>query len=116
MKEVLQAHFLPEFLNRIDETIIFHTLGRKEVRRIVELQIVHLKKQLEQNGLSLEISDAALTAIADQGYDPVFGARPLKRVIQQIILDPLALKLVAGDIKDSSTVTIGAKGESITIQ
>ena len=86
----LHTRFLPEFLNRIDEILIFHPLKREHIRQIVELQIQRLAKQLGEKGVALEVTPAALDAIAAQGYDPTFGARPLKRVIQQQIQNPLA--------------------------
>ena len=116
VKDVLQAHFLPEFLNRIDETIIFHPLGRKELRKIVEIQVSRLKTQLEQNGLFLEVTDAALGAIASQGYDPVFGARPLKRVIQQKLQNPLATEILKGEFEEGSIVKIDFRDEEFTFE
>jgi ATP-dependent Clp protease ATP-binding subunit ClpB len=116
VKEVLQSHFLPEFLNRIDETIIFHPLGRKEVRKIVEFQVEHLKKQLEAAGLNFEISDKAIDAIANQGYDPVFGARPLKRVIQQKVQNPLATEILKGEFEEGSVVRIDFRDDEFQIE
>jgi ATP-dependent Clp protease ATP-binding subunit ClpB len=116
VKEVLQSHFLPEFLNRIDETIIFHPLGRKEVRKIVEIQIEHLKKQLEATGLNFEISDKAIDAIANQGYDPVYGARPLKRVIQQKVQNPLATEILKGQFEEGSVVRIDFRDDEFQIE
>ena len=116
VKEVLHAHFLPEFLNRIDETIIFHPLNRKEVRKIAELQIERLKKQLEGAGLFLEISDKALDAIANQGYDPVFGARPLKRVIQQKVQNPLATEILKGEFEEGSVIRIDFRDDEFLIE
>ena len=102
----LQTRFLPEFLNRIDETIIFHPLDRTQLHRIVELQIERLRKQLEQNDLELEVTPAAVDAVALEGYDPTFGARPLKRVIQQQILNPLASELLKGQFPPHSGVKV----------
>ncbi len=96
--EALRAQFLPEFLNRIDETIIFHPLNRHEIRRIVDLQLELLRKKLEQQGISLTVTEPARNAMAAQGYDPTYGARPLKRVIQQRIQNPLATELLKGEI------------------
>src|SRR5690606_21833105 len=79
----LQAHFLPEFLNRIDETIIFHPLDQEQIRKIADLQINRLRKRLEDQEIKLEITPAALDLLATEGYDPTYGARPLQRVIQQ---------------------------------
>ena len=84
----LRKEFLPEFLNRVDETIVFHPLTKHEIRQIVDLQLVRLQKRLEENGYTLEVTDAAKKQLAEEGYDPVYGARPLKRVIQQRTVDP----------------------------
>jgi ATP-dependent Clp protease ATP-binding subunit ClpB len=102
----LRAHFLPEFLNRIDETIVFHPLKREEIRQIVELQVQHLGRQLEKQGVAMTITDAALAEIANEGFDPAFGARPLKRVIQHRVQNPLATELLRGDIAEGGGVRI----------
>ncbi len=99
---VLTGQFLPEFLNRIDETIIFHPLDRQHIRRIVEIQVARLAKQLEGAGMHLEVTDAAYAAIAAQGYDPTYGARPLKRVIQQQIQNPLATEILKGEFAEAA--------------
>lgn len=91
---ILKGQFLPEFLNRIDETIVFQPLGREQIRKIVELQVVKLERLLDKQGFALTISDAARDAIAELGYEPEFGARPLKRVMQQKIQNPLAFELL----------------------
>ena len=106
INDALRQHFLPEFLNRVDETIIFHPLKREQIRRIVDLQLTRLEKQLEQRHISLKVTEAARNAIAAEGYDPVFGARPLKRVIQQKIQNQLATELLKGNITDGHEVTI----------
>jgi ATP-dependent Clp protease ATP-binding subunit ClpB len=116
VKEILQAQLLPEFLNRIDETIVFHPLGRAQVHKIVEFQIGRLKKQMEANGLLLEVSEAAIDAIADQGYDPVYGARPLKRVIQQKVQNPLATEILKGEFAEGSVVKIDFRDDEFTFE
>src|SRR6185503_9971620 len=98
VKDALKQHFLPEFLNRIDETIIFHPLTRQDLTRIVDLQLTKLVKQLEVQKITLLISDGAKAAIASEGYDPAYGARPLKRVIQQRLQNQLASELLKGNI------------------
>ncbi|MFM8953636.1 MAG: ATP-dependent Clp protease ATP-binding subunit, partial [Planctomycetaceae bacterium] len=103
VKEALQARFLPEFLNRIDETIVFHPLDKKHIRRIVDIQVKRLVKQAEKAGIMLECTDAALEEIARLGYDPVYGARPLKRVIQQQLQNELARELLSGTFPEGST-------------
>jgi ATP-dependent Clp protease ATP-binding subunit ClpB len=102
----LESRFLPEFLNRVDEVITFHPLDAKQIRKIVQLQVDRLQKQVEQAGLGLEVTEAALDAVALIGYDPVYGARPLKRVIQQKLQNPLATELLKGTFTEGSTVRI----------
>ncbi len=106
VNEALQTHFLPEFLNRIDETIIFHPLDRGQIRKIVDLQIRLLQQQLDGNGYQLEVTEEARNRIAAEGYDPTFGARPLKRVIQQRIQNPLATELLKGEFADNAALRI----------
>jgi len=106
VKEALQARFLPEFLNRIDETIVFHPLDKKHIRRIVDIQVKRLVKQAEKAGITLECTEAALDEIARLGYDPVYGARPLKRVIQQQLQNELARELLSGKFPEGSAVRI----------
>jgi len=114
--EVLQTRMLPEFLNRIDEIIVFHTLGRDEIRQIVELQITRLARQIGQQGLTLEVSETVRDAIANEGYDPVYSARPLKRVIQQRIQNPLAVELARGDFREGDTVQIDHRDGQFTFE
>jgi ATP-dependent Clp protease ATP-binding subunit ClpB len=104
--ETLQTRFLPEFLNRVDEIMIFHPLGPNHIQRIVELQIERLRKQLAAKDLQLEVTPAAVSAIAVEGYDPTYGARPLKRVIQQRIQNPLAVEMLKREFKEGSCVKI----------
>jgi ATP-dependent Clp protease ATP-binding subunit ClpB len=106
VKEALAARFLPEFLNRIDETIIFHPLDKKHIRRIVDIQMKRLVVQAEKAGITLECSEKALDEVARLGYDPVYGARPLKRVIQQQLQNPLAKELLSGRFPEGSHVKI----------
>jgi ATP-dependent Clp protease ATP-binding subunit ClpB len=106
VKDALSARFLPEFLNRIDETIIFHPLDQKHIHRIVEIQIGRLVSQAAKAGITLECSEAAIDEIARLGYDPVYGARPLKRVIQQQLQNELARELLAGEFPEGSRVRV----------
>jgi ATP-dependent Clp protease ATP-binding subunit ClpB len=110
----LQAHFLPEFLNRIDETIIFHPLKADQIRKIAALQVDRLKKQLRQKNIELEVTDAALDAIAERGYDPTYGARPLKRVIQQQIQNPLAAEILKQEFEEGSRVRVDCRDGEFT--
>jgi ATP-dependent Clp protease ATP-binding subunit ClpB len=110
--ETLQTRFLPEFLNRVDEIMIFHPLGPDQIRTIVDLQVSRLRKQLEEKGIHLDVTAAALAAIATEGYDPTYGARPLKRVIQQRVQNPLAVELLKREFEPGSRVKIDyADGE-----
>ncbi|SLN72326.1 Chaperone protein ClpB [Roseovarius albus] len=113
--DAVRAHFRPEFLNRLDETIIFDRLGREDMDGIVEIQMRRLIKRLAARKITLELDEAAKKWLADEGYDPVFGARPLKRVIQRALQDPLAEALLAGDILDGSTVPVTAGAEGLII-
>jgi ATP-dependent Clp protease ATP-binding subunit ClpB len=105
LMELLKQNFRPEFLNRIDETVIFKRLGKKEIRRIVDIQINRLVRRLEERKISLSLSDAARDFLADRGYDPLFGARPLKRTIQGELENPLAKAIIAGNIAEGDRVT-----------
>jgi ATP-dependent Clp protease ATP-binding subunit ClpB len=106
VKDLLHQHFLPEFLNRIDETIIFHPLKRTEIAQIVSLQLERLKKQLVKQSIELLITDRAAAEIAERGYDPMFGARPLKRVIQRQIQNPLAVQLLRRQNDEKKNVNV----------
>ena len=113
--DAVRAHFRPEFLNRLDETIIFDRLGRADMDGIVDIQLARLQKRLMGRKITLAFDDAAKTSLADEGYDPVFGARPLKRVIQRALQDPLAELLLSGDVKDGDTVAVSAGAEGLII-
>jgi ATP-dependent Clp protease ATP-binding subunit ClpB len=112
--ESLHARFLPEFLNRVDEIIVFKPLARGEIRKIVDLQIERLAKLLEDRDYGLEVTEAARNEIAARGYDPAMGARPLKRVIQQELQNPLATELLKGEFPEGSTVRIDFDGQDFT--
>ncbi len=113
--DAVRAHFRPEFLNRLDETIIFDRLGRADMDGIVDIQMARLLKRLAARKITLDLDDGARKWLADEGYDPVFGARPLKRVIQRALQDPLAEMLLAGDIKDGEVVSVTAGAEGLII-
>jgi len=108
VKDTLKQVFKPEFLNRIDEIIVFHMLGKEHLRKIVDIQLDDLARRLGGRNISVEFTDAARTQIMDEGYDPVFGARPLKRTIQQRLENPLAAELLAGKFTDGDTIKIDA--------
>ena len=111
----VRAHFRPEFLNRLDETIIFDRLARDDMAGIVDIQLRRLTMRLAGRNMTLDLSEAALRWLADEGYDPVFGARPLKRVIQRAIQDPLAEMILAGDVLDGSEVSVDAGPDGLVV-
>jgi ATP-dependent Clp protease ATP-binding subunit ClpB len=111
---VVRANFRPEFLNRIDEIILFHRLKRSEMTKIVDIQMTRLVKLLEDRKITLELEPAAREWLADKGWDPAYGARPLKRVIQKSVQDPLAEMILSGRIKDGEKVVISAGKQGLT--
>ena len=113
--EVVRRSFRPEFLNRLDEIILFNRLGRNEMRRIVDIQLKHLQALLEDRKIVLKIDDTAKSWLGNTGYDPVYGARPLKRVIQRHLQNPLATMLLSGTIKDGDTVTVSVRDGQLVI-
>ncbi len=114
--EALKAEFLPEFLNRIDEVVIFHPLSREHIKAIVELQLKDLQKRLAERRLTLKLTDAAKQRLADEGYDPVYGARPLRRVIQARIENPLSLRILEGAYSDGQTIKVDADGSGFSFK
>ena len=113
--DAVRGHFRPEFLNRLDETIIFDRLAREDMTGIVEIQIGRLLKRLAGRKIGLELDEGAKQWLADEGYDPVFGARPLKRVIQRTLQDPLAEMILAGDVLDGDLIPVSAGAEGLVI-
>ncbi len=111
--DALRAHFRPEFLNRVDEIIIFDRLTEDDLKQIVEIQLGRLTKRLEQQKITLDLSDSAKELIAREGYDPVYGARPLKRAIQKEILDPLSIDILEGKVHEGETVHVDAKNGTL---
>ena len=116
LMETLQTRFLPEFLNRVDEIMIFHHLQKGQIRKIVELQVARLRKQLTDRRIELDVTETALDEIASEGYDPTYGARPLKRVIQQRIQNPLAVELLKREFEEGSRVKIDYLGGDFTFE
>ena len=114
--DVLAGHFRPEFLNRVDETVVFHPLGREEIRSIAEAQLQRLYARLEDRDMSIELSVEALDFIASAGFDPVFGARPLKRAIQQELENPLAQRILSGDFKAGDTIHVDVADNRLAIE
>lgn len=112
--DALKSAFRPEFLNRIDEIIVFNSLGQEQIKSIVDIQVEYLKKRLEERKINIELTDAAKAQIAAEGFDPVYGARPLKRTIQRRIQDPLAMKVLEGEVHDGDNVLVDAVDGDIT--
>jgi ATP-dependent Clp protease ATP-binding subunit ClpB len=108
IEEVLAGTFKPEFLNRIDDTVIFHRLSKDDIGRIVELQVDQLVGRVRERGIEVELTDDARTLLGNLGYDPTYGARPLKRVIQKQLVDKLALKILEGEFGEGDTVRVDA--------
>ncbi len=106
----------PEFLNRIDDVVIFTPLDRAQLGRIVEIQLGHLRRRLAERRIDLEVTEGAKSLLAREGYDPTFGARPLKRTIQRLVQDPLALRILEGEFKDGDVITVDAEGDALTFQ
>ena len=113
--DAVRAHFRPEFLNRLDETIIFDRLAREDMTGIVTIQLARLGKRLAGRNIALDLDDAALKWLADEGYDPVFGARPLKRVIQRALQDQLAEMILAGDVMDGDAISVSAGTDGLVV-
>jgi len=111
--ESVTAHFRPEFINRVDDIVVFHALQQDQVRAIANIQIEILRQRLAQQELNLQISDEALDLIAQAGFDPVYGARPLKRSIQQLVENPLAQKLLAGEYMLGQKITVSVKDNQL---
>ena len=113
--DVVRRHFRPEFLNRVDEIILFKRLGRAEMANIVGIQLQRVEKMLADRRISITLDPAARHWLAERGYDPVYGARPLKRVIQKDLVDPIARKLLAGDLMDGSVIDVTAGADGLEI-
>jgi ATP-dependent Clp protease ATP-binding subunit ClpB len=116
VNNILQAHFRPEFLNRIDEIVIFHRLNREHLAEIVNIQLQRVIERMRQRGYTLEVSPQARQYLADVGYDPDFGARPLKRAIQRELQDPLALSLLSGDFHPGDRILVESDGDELSFK
>jgi ATP-dependent Clp protease ATP-binding subunit ClpB len=112
-QDALRAHFRPEFINRIDEIVYFHTLEREHIKQIIEIQLRGLLKRLSDRKISIELTDAGKDFLVREGYDPVYGARPLKRALQRFLLDPLALRVLDGQFREGDTVVADVAGDSL---
>jgi ATP-dependent Clp protease ATP-binding subunit ClpB len=113
--DVVRRHFRPEFLNRIDEIILFKRLGRSEMDDIVRIQLQRVEKLLADRRMAISLEPGALHWLAERGYDPVYGARPLKRVIQKELVDPIAKKLLAGELEDGGVIEVASTGDGLAI-
>jgi ATP-dependent Clp protease ATP-binding subunit ClpB len=114
--DALREHFRPEFLNRIDEIIFFHPLGREHMKRIIDIQVAGLMKRLEERKIHVVLTDAAKEHLVQEGYDPTYGARPLKRTIQRRVLDPLALRVLEGDFTEGDVVTVDGTAAGLVFE
>jgi ATP-dependent Clp protease ATP-binding subunit ClpB len=114
--DALRAHFKPEFLNRIDEIIFFHALGRDHMKKIIDIQVRGLMKRLEERKIHVQLTDAAKDQLVREGYDPTYGARPLKRTIQRRVLDPLAMRVLEGAFVEGDTVTVDAGPDALSFE
>jgi len=114
VNRALRAHFRPELLNRIDDIVIFHSLDLDRIKEIVRIQLVKLTKLVADRGLGLEVTESAILALAREGYDPAFGARPLKRAIQKEVQNPLAMKLLEGTFPTGTKVTVDYEAGGFT--
>jgi ATP-dependent Clp protease ATP-binding subunit ClpB len=114
--DALRDIFRPEFLNRIDEIVEFHPLSREQIGEIVELQLRRLRDRLAERGLRLELTDEAKEAVAEAGWDPTYGARPLKRALQRLVENPLALRLLEGEFEEGDTVRVDADDDGLVFE
>jgi len=112
--EIVGAHFRPELLNRIDELVVFHPLGKEHVREIADIQLLRLQDRLHEHDLSLQLTDAAKDLLVEEGFDPVYGARPLKRAIQRNLENPLAQELLAGNYLPGQVILTDVEGAKLT--
>jgi ATP-dependent Clp protease ATP-binding subunit ClpB len=115
-QESLRAHFRPEFINRIDEIVFFHALDQRHIRQIVDIQLRGLLKRLSDRKITVELSDEAKDFLVREGYDPVYGARPLKRALQRRLLDPLALRVLDGAFREGDTVVVDVAGDELSFK
>ena len=114
--DAVRAHFRPEFVNRIDDVVVFHRLERSHIGHIVELQLSRFRDRLAEQDLSLEITDAGVIALGDAGFDPAYGARPLKRAIQQLLENPIAMELVSGRFSEGDMIQVDVADGALTIR
>jgi ATP-dependent Clp protease ATP-binding subunit ClpB len=114
--EVVGTHFRPEFINRVDDVVVFHPLSREHIRLIVDIQLGYLHERLAERDMRIQVSEAALDKLAEAGFDPVYGARPLKRAIQQQVENPLAQEILQGKFKPGDIIEIGVEDDRLDFQ
>ena len=114
--EIVGSHFRPEFINRVDDVVVFHPLGREQIRAIATLQIDQLRSRLQDRDIGLELTEAALDRLGEAGFDPVYGARPLKRAIQQQLENPLAQEILQGKFKPGDVIEVGVEEDRLDFQ
>jgi len=114
--DALREHFRPEFLNRVDEVVLFHPLGREHIKDIIGIQLRNLMKRLEERKIQVDLTDAAKNKLVDEGYDPVYGARPLKRTLQRRLLDPLAMRVLQGEFRDGDRISVDAGADGLRFE
>ena len=116
LMEVVGTHFRPEFINRVDDVVVFHPLSKEHIRKIVDIQLGYLHDRLAERDMKIHLSDAARDKLAEAGFDPVYGARPLKRAIQQQVENPLAQEILAGKFKPGDSIEVGVADEKLDFQ
>jgi ATP-dependent Clp protease ATP-binding subunit ClpB len=116
VQEVLREHFKPEFLNRVDDIIVFRSLTQAQLKAIVDIQLARLEKRLAERKIGLRVTDAARELLAERGWDPEYGARPLKRTIQRLVQDELAMRLLRGEFAEGDTVEVDAEAGDLVFR
>jgi ATP-dependent Clp protease ATP-binding subunit ClpB len=114
--EIVGQHFRPEFINRVDEVVVFHPLGREHIRQIVDIQLGYLRQRLAERELAFELDDAARDLLGEAGFDPVYGARPLKRAIQHQLENPLAQRILRGDFAQGDTIRVTVRDGALAFE
>jgi ATP-dependent Clp protease ATP-binding subunit ClpB len=115
VNEAMRTHFRPEFLNRIDEVVMFKALGEAQIAGIVKVQLNLVKERVKAKKINIDFTDDAVQLLARKGYDPIYGARPLKRVIQNDLLNPLSKAIIAGDVRSGDSIIIEVRGQGLNI-
>jgi ATP-dependent Clp protease ATP-binding subunit ClpB len=114
--EIVGSHFRPEFINRVDDTVVFHPLGQEQIRSIANIQFEYLRNRLRDNHMDIELTDAALDKLGEAGFDPVYGARPLKRAIQQQVENPLAQAILSGEFVTGDIINVDIRDDNLVFK